>query len=370
MACGITLQRQGIENCVIDKSKFPRNKTCAGLVTSKTRGQLSLLLECDEGSLSPLFDNVADKITLYYKQNLIASSLIDKKMCLVKRIDFDNRLVEVYKSLGGTLLDGQTNYVIDYENCSLTLSDGNVIRFQNIIFADGALSRAHKDFGLKVNPVFCMEVFLEKNAIEFENGNSGHDEIEVHFGYTGLGYLWVFPYSDKIGAGFVSTSFKTDSYKGLLIKFLRERGCSIPDKELRFLGAYVPISLADQNKTPDNVIMIGDSGGFVDPIYYEGLYMALLSGRMAGEAISDSNPNSKPKQEFLSRMSRAVKMIESGKKASKIISSPFLQRITLNRVAGKKGFLKFYCDTQLSEYNYLHNDTKIITDYFKAKFKS
>lgn len=356
MACGITLQRKGIENCVIDRAEFPRDKTCGGLVTSKTRKQLSMLLDCDEQALFPFFDSFTDKVTLYYKQNPIVSSVIDPKFCLVNRLDFDNNLVEVYKSLGGMLFEGQKKYDIDYNNRSITLSDGTMIRFQNIIFADGALSRAHKDFALEMNSDLCMEVFLEKNAIE----TSG---IEVHSGYAGRGYLWVFSYADKIGVGLWTNSHKDNSHKDILIKFLRERGFNADNEKLRFLGAYLPMSVADQNKTPDNVIMIGDAGGFVDPIYGEGLYMALLSGRTAGEGMSDENP----KQKFLNSMSQCFKMIESGRKAIKIIGSPLLQKIALNRIAGHKGFLQFYCARQISEYTYLHNDTKIVTDYMKSR---
>ena len=35
-ACGITLQQKGVKHCLVDKSVFPRSKTCAGLVTGKT----------------------------------------------------------------------------------------------------------------------------------------------------------------------------------------------------------------------------------------------------------------------------------------------------------------------------------------------
>ena len=36
----------------------------------------------------------------------------------------------------------------------------------------------------------------------------------------------------------------------------------------------------------DGWVLVGDAGGFIDPIYSSGVYLALKSGMMAGEAVA------------------------------------------------------------------------------------
>ena len=67
-ACGITLQKAGITNILIDKSRFPRNKTCGGLLTEKTYRVLTKTLLTDpvDGSdLGGVFRDVSERLDLY-----------------------------------------------------------------------------------------------------------------------------------------------------------------------------------------------------------------------------------------------------------------------------------------------------------------
>ena len=104
-ACGITLQKSGITNCVIDKAVFPRSKTCAGLVTGKTYKLIEQLFdnEVDDG----IFCAVSSEVRLFSKTELLTAAPITKPVRLVNRIDFDNALVKRYLQLGGHLFQGE-----------------------------------------------------------------------------------------------------------------------------------------------------------------------------------------------------------------------------------------------------------------------
>ena len=141
MGCAISLLKSGANLCVIDKAVFPRNKTCAGLVTAKTERLIKQLYgeDCEE-----LFCNTASSIKLYRKDEELVEAPLKRPVHLVDRVDFDNALVEKYKSTGGVIMEGERGISVDYDNSRVTLSDGRDIEYKNIVFADGALSMSHK----------------------------------------------------------------------------------------------------------------------------------------------------------------------------------------------------------------------------------
>ena len=112
-ACGITLQKSKVSNCVIDKAVFPRSKTCAGLVTGKTYKLIEELFDnkIDDG----IFCAVSSEIRLFSRTELLTAAPITNPVRLVNRIDFDNALVKRYLELGGKLFEGERGYTIDYK---------------------------------------------------------------------------------------------------------------------------------------------------------------------------------------------------------------------------------------------------------------
>ena len=71
-ACGITLQRRGIKNCLIDKAVFPRHKTCAGLVTGKTYKLINKLF--GEDDTAGLFCDTTSRIRLFQRKRELVTA--------------------------------------------------------------------------------------------------------------------------------------------------------------------------------------------------------------------------------------------------------------------------------------------------------
>ena len=60
-------------------------------------------------------------------------------------------------------------------------------------------------------------------------------------------------------------------------------------KESRTKGAFIPDGSSIQlGLEKNNVLLIGDSAGLIDPITGEGIFLAIASGIKAGEAIVDT----------------------------------------------------------------------------------
>ena len=99
-ACGITLQRRGISNCIIDKAVFPRRKTCAGLVTGKTFRLINKLF--GEEDTDSLFCDSASQIRLLRGNDELVSAPLKNPVRLVKRFDFESGLTLTTLWFSGT----------------------------------------------------------------------------------------------------------------------------------------------------------------------------------------------------------------------------------------------------------------------------
>ena len=352
-SCGITLQQSGIRHCLIDKAVFPRNKTCAGLVTQKTYRLIQTLFDRQDTDF--LFCAASSEIKLYRKTELLVDTALNRKVRLVNRMTFDNALVEKYKSLGGLLMEGQTGLLIDYANNRIQLSDGQLLYYDTLIFADGALSISHKLLNVdKSRLAFGIETYLPSTVFNTKS-------IDIYFEYTDNGYLWVFPHGDTVCIGITEPYRKGKDYKNILTAFLKEK--NIPTDNSKYTGAFLPYGyVVPQEKLPDNILLIGDAGGFTDPISGEGLYMALHTGMLSAQAITTENP----KKIYLQSIRNISAFVKEGKKVQKFFYSPTIHKMVLKRLSGKNRAVSFFFENQVEEYHYEYrNILQMYRDYKK-----
>ena len=339
-ACGITLQSSKSENCVIDRAVFPRNKTCAGLVTTKTYNLIQTLMgeDCRDG----LFCAEAKAVRLFDKTEMLVSAPITNAVRLVNRREFDNALVDRYKALGGTLFDGEQILRIDYKSNKIRLKSGKIIQYKNLVFADGALSLAHKQINFKKeNLGFGIEAYIPSDKFNT-------DSVDLFFDYVADGYFWAFPHGETVCVGFGNRYSKSTDYRGILTDFLRERG--IDCKGQKYVGAFLPYGNAvPQNKLPKNVMLTGDAAGFTDPVSGEGLYMSMKSGILAANALKTSSP----KKNYLESVKPLIRIVNDGRKAQKLFYTPVIHKKIIDKIRNSSGgFVGFYFDNMVDEYRY------------------
>ena len=357
-ACAITLQKENISNCVIDKKAFPRSKTCGGLVTGKTLHIIQKLLDAESTTeIEHVFCDKCSDVSLCDRTKELAATEATHPFHFVDRKTFDHYLVSYYRELGGTLLDGNGAYTIDYSNRTISFLNGDKVVYKTLIAADGALSKVRTDLGLKMDRKgFCVETHIPKHECDFKH------HIGVHFSVIPDGYAWVFPAGDSYCVGLGGVYSKEVNYKKTLEDFLTALGVS---KDYQFMGAYVPYGeVVDASKLPENVILIGDAAGLVDPIYGEGLYFALASGVEAALSIKEKDVSAK--EAFLRRIEPYVRIVKQGARLQKVFFHPIVQWGFLRTICGHDNFLKYYCDKQISEYSYAYNQLiKLVFDYLK-----
>ncbi len=280
ISAGILLKQKGIHTVIIDHQKHPRKKTCAGILTDKTCKLLTNMLPSDEDCsfLS------SKKVSLYYNKKYLYSFTTKIPFVFVDRSNFDSKLLNHFEKLGGSVLMPEKVVSINASQNCLHLSNNQTLFYNALIVADGVNSSMRKMLKIAdIGKGFCIQDSVSRTDYpEFAQEISG---LSLEYGSVPYGYSWIVKNQRDIilGTGMMTKNF---NYNDILQE--HEKFCSllhIPEKTIRH-GAFLPIGeLTDQRYHPyENIVFIGDSAGFINPITGEGIHLALLSGKFAAEA--------------------------------------------------------------------------------------
>lgn len=268
--CAYLLQKAGISCLLIDRAIFPRDKLCGGGLTPKCWKLLDELI--------PGFKyeyNSIRKIRLTVEENNHCDFESALELRLVKRKEFDNDLVELYKSVGGKFQQGSfLRYDEQDDGLVVTLKSGEQIACRYLVGADGSTSTVrHFLANNHDNGFLILEQYVEKspdNAIE----------VTLSKNYDLRGYYYRFPNSEFDAIGYGDESATIDKFREIL------KQKNIPETKL--LGCY--IYLKNDYPLHDRVILIGDAGGFANRLTSEGIRPAFETARNAAEAIISGRP--------------------------------------------------------------------------------
>jgi len=157
--------------------------------------------------------------------------------------------------------------------------DGDILRSRFLVGADGVHSRVRQltDRG---NGWFWRAFALEATV---PVTNATEQELVFDFAPVRDGYGWIFPKRDHLNVGLYSYSQDEKIDRSRLAAYVRNRiaGASADD----VIGQYAGFGAAQHKILPTRIFLVGDAGGFVDPLTGEGIYFAVASGQAAAEAI-------------------------------------------------------------------------------------
>ena len=299
LSCAVNLHNRGYKDiAVIERAVFPRYKCCAGYVTGKTKKEYEKLgvdIEACRYSFIPDFN-------IYYnckkRQNIVNKFLYTNAG--IDRVELDFEFYKKAVSLGIEIAENVKMTDHDPKNKTLSFADGTVIKYENLVFADGSSGFSSRYFKQKRRNI-AMQLTFDSDL---------PDGIDIHFGVTKRGYGWVSTYNGKTNAGLTDVYDPGLNYKDVFASYLDRVGIKADLSALR--AAYEPIGI---KKTPklDNVYFIGDAAGCCDPLTLSGLRYGLSSGEAAADAIVKNDPSIygkfikklKTKFAFMSLMQRA-----------------------------------------------------------------
>ncbi len=365
-ACGIALQSKGISSIIIEKRAYPREKLCAGLITKKTYRQICRLWHLQHpGKALPhdLFCSETDCALFYYQDERLIKAHASEPFHFVNRSHFDQFLAEMYQNSGGMLLENNSCTEIDLSGHRLTLRSGDTVTFRHLAAADGAVSNTRTVLGIaKPELAFCLETRIPKPA------HIREIPVHVYYGDIENGYAWIFPSGDQICIGIISIYEPNTDYLAVFQRFLNAHHISAPKSQWK--GAFVPYGeFVNQKQNHPDVVLIGDAGGFVDPIFGEGLYHALSTGIAAAKSVIRCEKRGTVlRDEFLRQTAAFTKTIQEGRRLQKLLFSEKLWKLCRRRVKNKNRFAGFFMDHLVTEYHYTYRQIwKLMLDYKRQK---
>jgi geranylgeranyl reductase family protein len=361
-SAGLTFLENGISCCIVDKASFPRNKLCGGLLTDKTIKIIqSFSLDID---IDKFYNNTTNKINIYLKDKLMLELESKTPYYLADRLVFDNLLIQSFKAKGGHIIENCHVNKIDLKNSELIIAENSRIKFKFIVGADGTNSYTRKliDNSYK-SDAFCLETDIPKNEFDYENA------IGLYFDIMKKGYGWIFPKDNHITIGMGGIINKNINIKKVFNDFLISKNIS-PDL-CNIKGHFVPFGTYIKRPILYNkLVLAGDASGLVDPITGEGIYFSLLSGKYAGEIISDciKNPDKNNLNNYLNKIRPIQKIIDKGTRLQNIFYNPIFQKLALSHLKNHKDIGNYILDNFISDYNY-KDVFDLLLSYFLYKYK-
>jgi geranylgeranyl reductase len=189
-----------------------------------------------------------------------------------------DRVTGTYESFSR---DGYGTATIHYKE-----KDGTpgTLRARCVIGADGALSRIGKDTvrgAHKMPYVFAYHEIIEAPEARSEAYESDRCDVYYRGSLSPDFYAWVFPHGKTMSVGTGSAN-KGFSLKGAVADLRQQMG--FDGQTIRREGAPIPLKPLKRWDNGRDVVLAGDAAGVVAPSSGEGIYYAMLGGRLAADA--------------------------------------------------------------------------------------
>ena len=151
-----------------------------------------------------------------------------------------------------------------------------------VLAADGVNSQVARSLNWPHHP-FAIPALEWELAVPTTIHDEYANRAVFDFNATDAGYGWVFPKRDHLSVGILSTKRGTRKLKGSLENYLRAIGIPF-DQPLRRSGHQIPVH-PRASLTKARILLLGDAAGIAEPVTGEGISLAILSGRLAAQAL-------------------------------------------------------------------------------------
>ena len=293
-AAAIELRRAGRSVVAIDKAVFPRDKCCGdGLTTLGLRELEHLGL--DPGTIPDWFDVGGAAIrSPSGREVFVPLPSTGSYAAVAPRLQLDDALVQLARALDTDIRDGHGFERIDEHDEYVTVfADGLAIDARYVVAADGMWSPVRKSLGVQQHGYLGEWHGFRQYARNVTG--SAAEQLHVWFEPDLVpGYAWSFPLPGgraNIGFGVVRDgSRRIQDMKQLWVDLLSRphivdalgHGFELEDRHTAW---PIPARIDEATLSAGRVFFTGDAAMATDVMTGEGIGQALLTGRLAAEAI-------------------------------------------------------------------------------------
>ena len=310
--CAKELAKAGVDVVLFDHS-HPREKPCGGAITGRIFDDFKIPRKAYETKVDWLIleNQKGDRVEIYHKNMGI----------LVMRQKFDHYLLKEALKEKPSFYEEKVTKISKKNGKWLLETNKNKIMAKTLIGADGCPSLVRKTV-LKSIPKehlgHCVGYHIPHKREHISKKFS--KAAELYFlgpPYINLGYVWIFPKFKDITVGIgarIGTMKLTESLNNFMQLHPAAKRLSIP-KKLNLHSHLVPMISSprfyDLPTTGLDWMLIGDAAGHVDAITGEGIYYAMMDGKLAASAYLKNSIDSYEvlwKQKFESELKNAARL--------------------------------------------------------------
>jgi menaquinone-9 beta-reductase len=292
-AAGLAARRRGLDVLVVDKAKFPRDKTCGdGLTTAALR-----LLERLGVDLRPLPGYMPIRETVLVSPSGRRTSLPlppdGDHAAVVPRVELDAALVARARDSGVEVRDGTAVNALDVtpDGVTVSLGDNGAVRAGHVVAADGHYSFVRRSLRPPAPPELGT-------WHAFRQYFRGVDDPRLYVLFEAdllPGYAWVFPLPDgraNVGFGVLRRPDMTGKelnarWRELLTRpSVRSVLGPAAEPEATHRAWPIPASFRYDALSDGRVLYVGDAANVVDPLTGEGIAQAIETATLAVDAIA------------------------------------------------------------------------------------
>jgi geranylgeranyl reductase family protein len=306
------LARHGLRVLLLEKTEFPREKVCGDGLTPRAVKQL-IRLGIDTSPAAGWLHNrglrvIGGGVRLELDWPELATF---PNYGLVRtRLDFDDMLAQRAAKAGAVLRTGTNVMAPLLDDAGRTVGvtaevgpgkEPATYRAPLVVAADGVSGRLPLALGLNKREDRPIGVAVRR----YYRSPTKHDDdyleswLELRSGDHLLpGYGWIFGMGDgrvNVGLGILNSSsaFGKTNYRRLLTEWLANTPAEWGTNDEAnadgpILGAALPMGFNRVPHYTSGVLLVGDSGGMVNPFNGEGIAYAMESGELAAEIVAQA----------------------------------------------------------------------------------
>jgi geranylgeranyl reductase family protein len=301
-AAAITLERAGVSTVVIDKARFPRDKCCGdGLTTLALRELEALGLEPER--VDGWFDvDAAWLRSPSGREVRLPLPDTGRYAAVAPRLELDAELVAVARRAGVDVRGGHafagvaavTADGVDVVVDGLGADGSGIVRCRYVVAADGMWSPVRKAVGATIDG-YRGEWHAFRQYAGNVTGPAAKNLIVWFEADLLPGYAWSFPLpGERVNIGFGvlrdggrKVGDMADLWRDLLARPHVQQALGDGfTLEGRHTAWPIPARVDAISLTAGRVLFVGDAAAATDVMTGEGIGQALLTGRLAGEAIA------------------------------------------------------------------------------------
>jgi geranylgeranyl reductase family protein len=277
--CARICAKAGLRTLLLERETFPRPKPCGGALSGRALAHLGLSLPSD------LIERECFGVRVHYGKHVVEARRDLPVAFMVSREKFDHYLARQAVEAGAGLHEGEAVREFSVQGDRVTVgTEQGRYEARCLVGADGANSIV----GRTVRPMFPRDEIAAAIVGSFRMNDREIDErldglLDLYFGVAPLGYGWIFPHKGYCTVGVLGQASEFDSPPKVFNEFTASQGMAVDRPQ----GHTIPWGGIPRRVAGKRVLLAGDAAGFADPFHGEGMAGAVLSGKLAGQAVVD-----------------------------------------------------------------------------------